>query len=258
MPRFDEVEPPDPELMREAGRVAATTHETLQSMLEEGITPVELEEHATRHIRDCGAEPAFLDLEETSHAMTVSVNDRVIHAPPRSEDEIEEGDIVSIDLGARVDGHYSDTAVTRIVGEPRSPKHERLVERTKSALYAGILKATAGNTLRDIGEAIEQEAGEFGNVTNYAGHFIGREIHLEPRVHNTADQNEAFVLERGMFLAVEPVLTLTEDPDVLEQSPGGPVRTRTGAPGAHFEHTVRVGKDRAEILTAREDEPNTL
>lgn len=257
LPHYSEVDPPDYKSMKEAGRIAAATHEHLQSILEVGLTTLELDREAESFIREEGAEPAFHDYRDSSHSITVSINDEVIHAPPSPDTTVEEGDVVSIDLGAKYKGHYSDTAMTTIVGEPRDPEHEKLLEHAKSTLYAGILEAVAGNTLKDIGRAIEEKAPPFGNVTGWAGHFIGRKLHLEPQVYNTAEQNDPVLLERGMYLAIEPILTFSSNARTLER-PGGAVRTKTGTPGAHFEHTVRVGKERAEILTARSDEPDRL
>lgn len=258
LPHFSSVEPPDVDCIREAGRIAARTHEHLEPMIEAGQSTLDLDHEAEQYIRSMDAEPAFLDYQNTSDTITVSINDDVIHASPRPDRTLENGDVVSIDLGARYEQHYSDTAVTYLVGQPSSNQHRELVEQTKSALYAGILQATAGNTLEDIGRAIEEKSGRFGNVSDWAGHFIGRELHLAPQVFNTADQNRAFQLETGMVLAIEPVLTLSGDARTLERSAGGAVRTKSGEPGAHYEHTIRVGKNRAEILTSRSEEPQRL
>lgn len=257
MLRYDEFETPDYGAMSEAGRIAALAHDVLEAKLQPGVTAVELDEIAEAVIRDEGAKPAFDEVGDPERTITVSINDELIHAPPSPGTVIDEGDVVSVDLGANYEGHYSDTAVTHIVGTPAEAVHENLLERTKSALYAGLLRATAGNTLVDVGRAIEQKAGDFGTVTGWAGHFIGRRLHLAPQVYNTADQNEPFNLQSGMYLAVEPVLTLSENARTLERA-GGAVRTASGAIGAHFEHTVRVGENRAEILTARSSEPETL
>lgn len=258
LPHFRSRERPNPEAMEEAGRIAAETHDYLKSRIEPGQSTDELNEWAEQCIRSEGAVPAFHDYEDSSNAVTISVNENLIHSPPTSSEVLEPGDLVSIDLGAKYRGHYSDTARTHIVGPASSQDHQDLVNRTRSALYAGILRSTAGNTLRDIGEAIESRAGSYGVVTGWAGHFIGRELHLAPQVHNMADHNESLQLERGMYLAIEPILTLSEDAGTLRASGERTIRSRTGAPGAHFEHTIRVGRDRAEILTARSDEPAQL
>jgi methionyl aminopeptidase len=244
--------------MEEAGRIAAKTHDHLTSRIEAGRTTDELDDWAEEFIRNEGALPAFHDYEGMSNATTISVNEDLIHSPPSSNEVLEPGDLVSIDLGAKYRGHYSDTARTHIVESALSEDHEELVNRTQSALYAGILSATAGNTLRDVGRAIESRSGSYGLVTGWAGHFIGRELHLAPQVHNVADRNESFQLERGMYLAIEPILTLSEDAGTLRASGERTIRSRSGAFGAHFEHTVRVGRDRVELLTARSDEPEIL
>lgn len=258
LPHYKDVEVPEYESMKEAGRIAAETHEYLEPLIDDGQSTVELDREAEEFIREMGADPAFHDYKDSSHSITVSINDEVIHTHPRPDRTIKEGDVVSIDLGTKFEGHYSDTAVTHLVGTPVKSEHEELIERTKSALYAGVLQSIAGNTLRDVGKAIEEKSGSFGNVTGWAGHFIGRKLHLKPQIFNTAEQNQSFQLERGMYLAIEPILTISKNPKALERSAGGTVRLRSNEPGAHFEHTIRVGKDRAEILTSRSDEPDRL
>jgi methionyl aminopeptidase len=258
MPHFRDRKCPDHESMTVAGRVAARTHEYLETELEVGVTTMELDRRAEAYIREQGATPAFHDFGDSSHSITVSLNEDMIHSPPSPDEVIREGDLVSIDLGAKYRGHYSDTAQTHLVEPARSGNHRELLDRTQSALYAGILAATAGNTLRDIGQAIEDKADPFGVVTDWAGHFIGRELHLAPQVHNVAERNDPFQLERGMHLAVEPILTLSADAGTLRRSGERTIRSRSGEPGAHFEHTIRVGRERAEILTARSGEPTDL
>ncbi len=258
LPSFRDVPAPDPKAMRKAGCIAARTHERLRSMIEPGASTLELDRAAEAVLREKGAEPAFRAYADFGHTLSVAINDELIHASPAPDRTLEDGDVVSVDLGARWDGHYSDTAVTYTVGSPSDARTEALVRRTRSALRAGIMRAVAGNTLEDVGRALEEGAGEFGNVTGWAGHFIGRRLHLAPQVFSRPHLNEHLILEEGMCLAIEPIYTLSADAETTEESPGGTVRTRTRAIGAHFEHTVRVHEKRVEILTARSDEPRFL
>ncbi|MFB6344935.1 MAG: type I methionyl aminopeptidase [bacterium] len=244
--------------MNEAGRIAAETHEQLASILEVGTSSLELDRVAETFIRDHGAKPAFRAFGDYSRTITVSINDQLIHAPPHASKVLEAGDVVSIDLGACYKGHYSDTAVTYIVGEAPTAKHEELVNKTRTALYAGIQQAVAGNSLSDVGRAIADHSGPFGNVVEWTGHFIGRQLHLGPKLYNRAHQKNSLILQPGMCVAIEPILTLSSNANTSELSEGGVVSTVSGAPGAHFEHTVRVHEDRAEILTSRTDEPDFL
>lgn len=244
--------------MKRAGRIGARTHEHLQPMIEPGRTTLELDEAAEQFIRDRNAQPAFREYGDFSHAISVSINDELIHAPPRADRTIRRGDVVSVDLGAKFRGHYSDTAVTVVAGESDDPRVETLVRRTRSGLYAGVMEAVAGHTLEDIGRALERSADEVGNVTEWAGHFIGRRLHLAPRIYSRPHLNEHYRLRQGRCVAIEPIYTLTPDGRTVEDSPGGIVRTRSGAVGAHFEHTVWVHEDRAEILTARSEEKRFL
>lgn len=256
LPHFRDDEPPDYESMRRAGEIAARAHEAIRDHIGPGRDGEALERRAVEVIREAGAEPAFYDYSDGNHAITVSINDELIHAPPDSR-TFEVGDLVSVDLGARFEGHYSDTAMTHIVGDAPDSEHFDLIDRVKTGLYAGIQRAVAGNTLRDVGEAIEQASGPFGNVTGWAGHFIGRRLHYQPQVFSTAEQNDNVTLETGMCLAIEPIYTLDSEPETLETS-GGAVRTKSGRAGAHFEHTVWVHRDRVEVLTARDDEPDFI
>ncbi len=257
LPHWDEFEPPVDESMREAGRIAAATLEYLRDLVTPGINTVELNRLADEFIREHGAQPAFHDHEDSSRAITVSVNEELLHSPPEPATELETGDLVSIDLGVKYATHYADTALTLIVGDSGSATGEKLVNQAKTAMYAGILQATAGNTLKDIGRAIEAESREYGNVTDWAGHFIGRALHLAPQVHNTAGQNESYQLVRGMYLTIEPVLMLSESGTTIRRA-NGAIQAADRVSGAHFEHTIRVGKNRAEIITARTEERDYL
>lgn len=257
LPWFRDVDSPDPEAMRRAGHIAARTHEHLRSLIEPGRGTLELDRAAETVLREGDAEPALRAYRDYPHAISVSINDELIHVSPEPNRTLSEGDVVSVDLGAHYRGHFSDTAVTYTVGDSPGGKIEPLLRRTASGLRAGIMQAVAGNTLEDIGRALEEASGTFGNVTDWAGHFIGRRLHLGPQIFSRPHLNEHLILEVGMCLAIEPIYTLSTDAGTIEEA-DGTVRTRSGDVGAHFEHTVRVGEDRAEILTARSDEPRYL
>lgn len=257
LPSFRDVPAPDAEAMRHAGRIAARAHERLRSLIEPGASTLQLDRAAEAVLREEGAEPAFRAYGDFDGTISVAINDELIHASPAPDRTLKDGDVVSVDLGARWDGHYSDTAVTYAVGSS-DDRTDELIRRTESGLRAGIMRAVAGSTLEDVGRALEEASDEFGNVTDWAGHFIGRRLHLAPQVFSRPHLNEHLILEEGMCLAIEPIYTLSADAETTEEFPGGTVRTRTGAVGAHFEHTVRVHDERVEILTARADEPRFL
>lgn len=254
---YRDVPPPEYDPMRRAGRIAARTHEYLEEVLVPGVTAAELDREAERFVLEAGGTPVLGEIDPGSRAVSVAVNDELIHATPDKGTVVSSGDLVSLDLVVRFEGHYADTAVTHAVGEGEEG-HVELIDATKSALRAGLMEATAGATIKDVARAIEERAGTFGNVTRWSGHFIGRELHLGPEVPNEASRCENQPLESGMCLAVEPILTANRPAETVEEGEGGTVRTLDGSPGAHFEHTVWVREECVEVLTARSDEPRVI
>jgi len=239
----------DLEAMRAAGKIAALVRDSVIREVTPGTTTLELARYAEELIRQNGAESAFLGYRGYPGVICVSVNETVVHGIPGPR-KIEVGDIVSIDVGVRYAGFVGDTAVTVMVGVT-DPEVIRLVRTTEKALAAGIAAARAGNRVSDISHAIEstaQEAG-FSVVRDFVGHGIGRQMHEEPQVPNFGPPGRGPKLMVGMTLALEPMINMGGSA-VEVQADGWTVLTKDRCPSAHFEHTVAVGENEAEILTA--------
>ena len=234
--------------MREAGRIVALALDAVGKVVEPGITTQELDELARRTIVEHGAKPAFKGLYGFPANICVSVNCEVVHGIPGSR-KLAEGDIVSVDCGAEIDGFNGDSAITIPVGKV-SPEIARLIEETRNALYKGIELAVAGNRVGAISHAIQTyaEKAGFGVVREYVGHGIGRSMHEEPEVPNFGFADRGPVLKAGMVLAIEPMINLGTRA-VKSTDDGWTVVTRDGKPSAHFEHTVAIMPDGPEILT---------
>ncbi|ADU52352.1 methionine aminopeptidase, type I [Thermaerobacter marianensis DSM 12885] len=237
-------------LMREAGRIVAAVLRELAAALRPGITTADLDRLAERLIREAGAEPAFKGYQGFPASICTSINDEVVHGIPSAHRVIREGDVVSIDVGARYQGYYGDSAATFAVGTvPEEVR--RLLEVTRQSLAAGIAAARAGNRLGDIGHAVQQhvEAAGFSVVRDYAGHGIGRAMHEDPQVPNYGRPGTGLRLRPGLVIAIEPMVNagghaVKTDPD------GWTVRTVDGSLSAHFEHTVLITGGEPEVLTA--------
>ena len=234
--------------MREAGRIVALALDAVGKVVEPGITTQELDEVARKTITEHGARPAFKGLYGFPANICVSVNCEVVHGIPGSR-KLAEGDIVSVDCGAEIDGFNGDSAITIPVGKV-SPEIARLIEETRNALYKGIELAVAGNRVGAISHAVQTyaEKAGFGVVREYVGHGIGRSMHEEPEVPNFGFADRGPVLKAGMVLAIEPMINLGTRA-VKSTDDGWTVVTRDGKPSAHFEHTVAITPDGPEILT---------
>ena len=235
--------------MREACRIVAYTLERLRAVLEPGMRTRDLDALAEREIRAQGAVPAFKGYRGFPASLCVSVNDQIVHGIP-GELTIRDGDIVSLDLGAIVDGLYGDAAVTVAVGEVPAPVR-RLLEVTEACLLAGIEQVHPGNRIGDVSAAIQayvEGQGGYGIVREYVGHGIGRALHEEPQVPNYGVPGRGFLLQPGMALAIEPMVnTGTHQTRLLDDN--WTVVTADGSLSAHFEHTVAVTENGPAILT---------
>ena len=234
--------------MREAGRIVALALDAVGKVVEPGITTQELDELARRTIVEHGAKPAFKGLYGFPANICVSVNCEVVHGIPGSR-KLAEGDIVSVDCGAEIDGFNGDSAITIPVGNV-SPEIARLIEETRNALYKGIEQAVAGNKVGAISHAVQTyaEKAGFGVVREYVGHGIGRSMHEDPEVPNFGFADRGPVLKAGMVLAIEPMINLGTRA-VKSADDGWTVVTEDGRPSAHFEHTVAIMPNGPEILT---------
>ncbi len=235
-------------VMRRACRVAAVALRAVVEAVRPGVTTRELDRIAEDRIRALGGIPSFLGYRGYPASLCVSVNDEVVHGIPGRR-RLREGEIVSLDLGAIVEGFHGDLAVTVPVGRI-SEDLERLLRVTAASLEEGIRAVRPGGRLGDISAAIQRyvERHGFSVVRDFAGHGVGRNLHEEPQVPNFGRPGNGVVLQPGMTLAIEPMVNagtsdVTVDPD------GWTVRTRDHKPSAHFEHTVAVTETGADVLT---------
>ncbi len=236
------------EQLKRSNAIVAEVFERLKGMIVPGITTKELDQVAEEYILLKGARPAFKGYRGFPATLCISVNEEVVHGIP-SQRRLKEGDIVSLDVGANFVGYFGDAAITLPVGEV-DPKAERLLEVTEKALYIGIEKAKVGNRLFDISYAIQSwvESHGFSVVRDFVGHGIGRDLHEEPQIPNFGIPHQGPRLEKGMVFALEPMVNEgTSAVRVL--SDGWTVVTIDGKRSAHFEHTIAITEDGAEILS---------
>jgi len=237
--------------MRRAGRIVATVLEVLKSQIRPGMETKELDIIAERESERLGAKPSFKGYRGFPANLCVSVNDEVVHGIP-GERVLQEGDIVSLDFGAIFMGFQSDAAVTVGVGKISS-EAKRLIETTEGALNAGIAAAYPRAKLGDISAAIQQyaESRGFSVVRQYTGHGIGREMHEEPQIPNFGLPGTGPVLEKGMTLALEPMVNAGDWRTRLG-SDQWTVFTADGSLSAHFEHTIAITEAEPEVLTIKD------
>jgi len=240
--------PTDLEAMRRAGGIAARALQAVAQAVRPGITTRELDRIAEDRIRQLGAIPSFLGYRGFPASLCTSVGDEVVHGIPGPR-RLREGEIISLDLGAVLDGFHGDLAVTVPIGKV-SPALARLLRVTAEALEIGIRAVRPGGHLGDVSAAIQRyvEAQGFSVVREFAGHGIGRHLHEEPQIPNFGVAGNGVALRPGMTLAIEPMVNVGSAE--VEMDPDGwTVRTRDGKPSAHFEHTVAVGEDGPIVLT---------
>jgi methionyl aminopeptidase len=244
--------------MRAAGLVVARTLGLLVEHVRPGVSTWELDQVAEQSIRDAGAVPSFLGYHGFPASICASVNQQVVHGIPAKSQVLAEGDLLSIDCGAILDGWHGDSAVTVPVGEV-SAVDRRLSAATRAAMHAGIEALVPGARLTDVSAAIEGSVHEserrdgrgYGIVPDYGGHGIGTSMHMEPFLPNYGKPGRGPRLRTGMAIAVEPMLTLG-DADTDELADGWTVVTSDGSRAAHWEHSVAVTDDGPWILTEPE------
>ena len=238
--------------MRAAGRLVGEVLTALTPKVVPGVTTGELDEIAERMIVAAGAIPAFKGYHGYPATICASINEEVIHGIPSGHRMLQEGDILSIDVGASLDGYFGDSAITLPVGQV-SEEAARLLTVTEEALYKAIEVARPGGRVSDIGHAVQQhvEAYGFSVVREFVGHGIGQRMHEEPQVPNYGDAGRGPRLAEGMVLAIEPMVNAGK-PAVKVLSDGWTAVTRDKSLSAHFEHTVAITASGAWILTARE------
>ncbi len=236
------------ELIRKAGHIVAETLKMLESEVKPGVKTSELDSMAEDFIRSKGAKPAFKGYHNFPATACISIDEEVVHGIPGNR-ELKEGQIVSIDLGAIVDGYYGDSAATFPVGEVSAEKM-RLMEVTKKALMEGLVKVKAGVKLGLVSNTIQkvvEEAG-FSVVRDMVGHGVGKQLHEDPQVPHFGPADSGPVLQKGMVLAIEPMVNVG-DYRINQKADGWTIVTADGKASAHFEHTVAVTENGVDILT---------
>jgi len=239
------------EQMRAAGLVVARALQKLQAAVEPGISTADLDAIAADSIRSDGAVPSFLGYHGFPATICASVNNEIVHGIPAPHRILLEGDIVSLDCGAILDGWHGDSAVTVPVGSV-APELIELMRVTEDALWRGMAAASLGGRLTDISAEVEasvRSRGDYGIVQEYVGHGIGTEMHQEPQVPNYGRPGRGPRLQEGLVLAVEPMVNLGSRHTRLLDD-GWTVETADGKPSAHFEHTFTVLPDGPWVLTA--------
>ena len=240
--------PDEIEKIKKAGSILNKVIEKIKAHLKPGLTTHEIDALAEELIVSFGCKPAFKGYRGFPGSACISINEEIVHGIPSGR-VINQGDIVSIDIGVELDGYYADAAATYPIGRLNG-KVKKLVDVTKEALHLGIKKATEGNHLTDISSAIQNHVEEngFSVVRDFVGHGIGKSIHEEPEIPNFGKPHLGPKLEEGMVLAIEPMVNMgTWEIEVLDN--GWTAVTKDRALSAHFEHTITVGKDKAVILT---------
>ena len=236
------------ERLRASNRVVMSVMAELKEAIRPGVTTLELDTLAERIIREQGAVPAFKGYRGYQHTICASVNEEVVHGVP-SDKKLKEGDIVSVDVGAKLYGYYGDHAVTFPVGDV-DPGAEKLLKCCQESLFKGIEQAKPGNRLFDISHAVQKhaESAGFSVVRAYVGHGVGTNLHEEPQVPNFGEPGTGPELKAGMVLAIEPMLNMGVH-DVKVLSDEWTVVTADEKLSAHFEHSVAITEDGPDILS---------
>ena len=241
--------PREIELMREAGRILAKTHEELAKNLRPGMSTWDIDHMGEEIIRSYGCIPSFKNYNGYPASICVSVNDEVVHGIPHKEHFLDEGDIVTLDAGVIYKGYHSDAARTYGIGEIDDDA-KKLIEVTRQSFFEGIKFAKAGNHLNDISAAIQKyaESFGFGVVRDLVGHGIGSHLHEDPEIPNFARKRKGILLQPGMTLAIEPMIT-EGSYEVVWLDDDWTVMTEDGGWAAHYENTILITEGEPEILS---------
>ncbi len=236
-------------IMAEAGQKLKYVLSELRKAAKPGITTLDLDALAEKLIVEQGAEVSFKGYQGYPFTLCTSVNDEVVHTFP-SDRVLEEGDIIGLDLGLIWKGWQSDSAITVGIGKIVK-EAERLLQITEESLWKGIAQVKPGNTVGDIGAAVQEHAEKagYGVVRTLTGHGIGQKLHEPPAIPNFGKRNKGFPLQQGMVIAIEPMITMGHY-DVTIDPNNWTVRTKDGSLAAHFEHTIAITKNGHRVLTA--------
>ena len=237
------------EKMRRAGQVVREVLELVRGLVKPGATTFDLEKAAEARLKELGVKAAFKGYHGFPCVLCTSVNSEVVHGIPSPQRVLKEGDIVSVDFGAVVDGYYGDSAITVPVGAVDA-KTARLLQVTEASLAAGITAVRPGATLGDVGAAVQRvvEREGFSVVRDFVGHGIGANMHEDPQVPNYGEAGRGMKLRPGMVIAIEPMVNAGK-PDVMVLEDGWTAVAKDGSMSAHFEHTVAVTATGSRILT---------
>jgi methionyl aminopeptidase len=243
--------PGEIEKMRRSGHIVRQVLESVEALVFPGVSTMELEKTAEKRIREAGAKPAFKGYYDYPCVLCTSINQEVVHGIPSSERVLVAGDIVSIDCGVVLDGYYGDAAITVPVGDGILPELAKLLKVTEQSLYLAIEAARVGNTIGDVGSAVQQlvESNGFSVVREFVGHGIGTRLHEDPQVPNYGMPGHGQKLREGMVLAIEPMVN-AGGPGVRVLDDKWTAVTEDGRASAHFEHCVAITRNGPVILTA--------
>jgi len=236
--------------MRKSALLVSATLEEVAKTLKPGMTTLDVDRLADQFIRDNGAVPSFKDYRGYPKSTCISVNDEVVHGIPNAY-VLQEGDIVSVDVGVYLNGFHGDSAYTFAIGNVKAEVLQ-LMAATKAALYRGIEKAVAGNRIGDIAFAIQEYAEKergYGIVRELVGHGVGKHLHEDPQVPNYGKRGSGPIMKEGLVIAIEPMVNLGSK-DVAYMDDGWTVATRDEQPSVHYEHTVAVMKGKADVLSS--------
>jgi methionyl aminopeptidase len=238
------------ERMRQSGRIVRQVLDHVRSMVAPGVTTMDLERAAEKKIAELGAKPAFKGYYDYPCVLCTSVNEEIVHGIPSEKRALKDGDIVSIDCGVVLDGYYGDAAITVPVSEAVKPELRKLLTVTEESLYRGIDQVLIGNSVGDVGAAVQEhvEANGFSVVREFVGHGIGTRLHEEPQVPNFGARGHGAKLREGMVLAIEPMVNYGK-PETKVLGDKWTAVTVDGSFSAHFEHCVAVTKNGPVILT---------
>ena len=238
------------EKMRRSGRVVREVLNHLRDMVSPGISTMDLERAAEKKIKEAGAKPAFKGYFDYPCVLCTSINEEIVHGIPSEKRVLKAGDIVSIDCGVVLDGYYGDAAITVAVDQSVTPEVQKLLEVTEASLYKGIEQVRVGNSIGDVGAAVQEfvEASGFSVVREFVGHGIGTKLHEEPQIPNFGSRGHGARLREGMVLAIEPMVNFGKPGSRVLDDKWTAV-TADGSLSAHFEHCVAVMRDGPVILT---------
>lgn len=239
------------ELIRESSLLVAKTLAEVAKHIQPGVITLELDRIAEEFIHDNGGIPSFKNYDGFPNSLCISVNEQVVHGVP-GKYTLKNGDIISVDCGVLKNKFHGDSAYTFAVGEV-SAEVEHLLKVTKESLYKAIDKCVAGLRLGDVSFSVQEHAEKFGYgvVKELVGHGIGKNLHEEPQVPNYGRRGTGMKLSAGLVIAIEPMINMGKAA-ITHGSDGWTINTRDGKPSAHFEHTVAIGKGKADILSSFE------